>query len=612
MKAKILLTAIFKDDSEIELATRMLGSFMPYMSGLAVAITGVSGEHTKLKDLIESYKGKYIVTTPVSHPKIYGSSGDQYFFANFAEARNVSFDLAAKMQEKEHFDWWSWADIDDVLVGGEQLLDAATMGIKNKNKIDAVYFTYWYSVRVKADGTFSEKDVVIDHTRERLIRPGVFKWISRLHEITVPIDGNYKPYLAPWEFDAKLGQYVAWAHITDDVRVDGALKRNIKILEIQAREEEHKDPRTLFYLAKTYYDLNTPQDNGLAEALIQEYLEMSGWAEERSNAWEYLGNIWVRRGDHRKAIDCYHTALKEYPNRHMPILLMAREYSELGLNEESNFWLDVALKMSEPKARTTIGNPMEIKLFAASLKYNQAIKEVKIDDAIHWLKVRNSLMEITDDKMLVTLEEAKLLNTAATWVYNYAKWLKDHNHEENIKYLLQSLPFDLGREPFAHYLANEVSKPRVWEKNEIAYYASWGAEHFEEWSPKSLGSGIGGSETAVIELAKRWAKDGYKVTVYGDPRDNAGEHDSVTYRPWYEINWNDSFNVLILWRAPHLLDKEVKARHLYYDAHDIESQLNWTDERMKKIDKVFFKSKWHRGHVPKLPDSKAVVIHNGI
>jgi hypothetical protein len=280
--------------------------------------------------------------------------------------------------------------------------------------------------------------------------------------------------------------------------------------------------------------------------------------------------------------------------------------------EESDFWLDTALKMEEPKTRTTIGNPSDIKFLAASLKYNQAIRQSKLEDAIYWYKVRLKVTNSADDDALKALQEAKELNDNAKNVFNYAKWLKDTGHSNKIPALLESLPLELGREAFVSFIANEVNEPRTWGDNEIAYYASMGGEHFEQWSGNSVNKGIGGSETAVIRLAEEWVKKGWSVTIYGDPRDEEGEINGVTYRPYYEINWKDKFNILILWRHPYFLDRVESAKKLYVDLHDVASQLDWTPERMDKVDKVFFKSKYHRNMIPKLVDKKARVISNGI
>lgn len=605
MNTKILLTAILKDDTEYQMAKRMFASFMPYCQGLAVAITGLS-KTTKLEKLIRKYNGVYVKTTPETHPRIY-SNGK---FTNFAEARNVSFQLA---DQQEGYDWYLWADVDDILIGGNELSQVATLA--DKAKMDMVFFTYWYAINMKENNTFDENDVQIDHTRERLIKPHMFKWVSRLHEVALPIDGNYKPRITEYLYDPKNNQNIVWAHITDEKRVADNMERNIEILEAQIKEEEHKDPRTVFYLAKTYYDMKDKTRDELALFLLDEYLRgphPSGWPEERANAWEYIANICARRGDHKRAIKALHEGIQEFPNKHMLYLLLAKEYAVIGLYEHSDFFLDVVLRMDPPKARTTIGNPLEVKFMAASLKYNQAIRSQKIEEAIQWLKVRNELGHLKDDGMLQTLQDAKALNDAAHNVFNYAKWLKDNGFTHKIQKLLESLPPELGREYFAHYIANEINEPKVWPKKSIVYYASWGADHFEGWSPKNLEKGIGGSETAVIELAKRFAKEGYDVTVYGDPREDEGDYEGVHYRPWYEINWKDTFDTLILWRSPHLLDKDIKANRIFMDLHDVASQVEWTSERMDKVDKVFFKSKFHRSMLPKLPDEKAVIISNGI
>lgn len=618
---RILLTCILKDDTEYDMAERMFASFMPYMAGLCVALTGPSGQFAKLKGLVERYKGRYLEATPATHPTLYLQESDgSYTFSNFAEARNLSFELAAKMHKTENYDWWSWADVDDVLLEGEELQNVAR--ISQERKVDQVFFTYWYAIHIAEDNTYGADNVEIEHLRERLLRPGMFKWTSRLHEVSVPLDGNYHPRTALYGYEPKEGQNCVWAHLTARSRVVDAMHRNIRILELQRADEVaqgKEDPRTIFYLAKSYFDkANQEPDTAteslqLSELLLQEYLPLSGWAEERSNAWEYRGNIRARQGDHRGAIDCFHMAIKEFGNRHMPFLLLAKEYSLVEDFEQSDFWLDVATKMEEPKARTTIGNPLEIRYLAASLKFNQAMRNQDLKKAIQWMQTRHKFAATPDDdKILADLGELDLRNQAAGWIWNYAKWLKDAGHTDKLRHVVESFPLELGRELFAHHIANEVVEPRTWDKDEICIYASWGAEHFEQWSPKSLDSGIGGSETAVIELAKQFAKNGWKVTVYGDPREDEGIYENVSYRPFYELDWKDQFNILVLWRSPHLLDKDIHAKKLYMDLHDIASQLDWTEERMAKVDKVFFKSNYHRNMLPKLPDSKAQVVSNGV
>lgn len=596
---KIILTCLVKDDTEHERFEQMLSSFMPYCTGLAVVIT--SEKNKKIVELVKKHKGKYVIATSTSHPQLFSTDSKGTFFSNFAEARNLSFELADTMEA----DWYTWADCDDILVGGDELVKVA----EQAKSVDCVFFTYWYSLEIK-NGQFDQNSVQIEHARERLLKPKVFKWVSRLHEVAVSKDQNYQPVITQYEYSDT--QRCVWAHLTDSERAGGNMQRNIRILELQAKEEEHKDPRTLFYLAKTYYDMKKKELDELALFLLQEYREKSGWNEERANSWQYTAQIHGRRGNHKEAVQALLNGIAEYPNNHMLILLLSKEYSELGHHEFSDFWLEVAVRMDPPKVKTTIGNPQEVKFLAASLKYNQAIRKLDIDESIKWLKVRGQIGGLKEEGMLKTLEDAKLFNQAGIWFFNYAKWLKEKGFEDKIPSLLEAVPDELGQEAFIMSIANEYKKPKKWGGKSIVYFASWGAKHFEKWSPKNLGSGIGGSETAVIELSRAWAKLGFDVTVYGDPKEDAGIYEGVIYRPWYECNWNDEFNILILWRSPHLLDRDIKAKKIWYDAHDVESNLNWTPERVEKIDKVFFKSKYHRSQVPNLPNDKVAVISNGI
>jgi len=608
---KILLTCIVKGDSEIDEFERMLSSFMPYCDGLVASLTGIDEKFDKTIKLIKKYHGKYLITNPTTHPNIYSKDEKGYFFSNFAEARNTTFELANSMLTIEPYTWYTWADVDDILIGGEQMRMVAEKVAKTE--IDDVFFTYWYSVLPNEKGEYTEDGVEIDHLRERLIRPQRFKWVSRLHEVAVPKDGNYKPKSTMYDYNSKEKRTCAWVHIVTKEQAEINLKRNLRILELQVREEKRQDPRTIFYLAKTYYDLKDPQKDKLALLLLDEYREKSGWAEERGNSWEYTGNLYARFGDHYKAIDAYFNGLKEFPQRHMLYLYLAKEYAEVKRFDESDFWLDVVGKLPPPTSRTTIGNPLEVKFMFASLMYNRMMRKMNLPEALTYLKARNKIGKLKDDGMIKTLEELIEMNEAAKNVVLYANWLKKTKNEDKIEHLLKALPYELGKEQFAFQIANQVAKPKIWPKKSIVYYASWGGSHFEGWSPKNVDSqGIGGSERAVIELSKRWAKKGYKVVVYGDPREMEGEYEGVEYRAWYEINWNDTFDTLILWRSPHLLDLPLKANKIFMDLHDVASNLDWTPEREAKVDKVFFKSKYHRDMVPNIADDKAVIISNGI
>ena len=581
---------------------RMLKSFMPHFDGLAVAITGTSGKYERLQRAITDYGGEYVMTSPDTHPLIYRDGK----FAHFAEARNVSWSLAQKMQKKNNYDWWAWADADDILLDGNQVRKAAKLA----KGVDTIFFSYWYSVRVDKKGTIEE--VIIDHLRERLIKPNIFKWISRLHEVLVPIEESYKASNSLYDVNPEEGRTCAWVHLPGEERTALNLKRNLEILDLQLKEQEGKDPRTRFYLAKTYMDLASQKKNekylDKASDEFKVYLDTSGWAEERGNAWELMGNIYDMKKEHFEAIDCYHMAVKENPTTHLPYLRLCKKYTDLGRFEEADHWMDVASHMPPPKARTTMSNPLEIKLTLAMLKYNKALREQHLKDAIYWIKMTHKLQGKKDDGIVKTLEESVEMDEAAKGIFKYAKWLKKHHYSDKIEALLESIAPDFKNEQFVQHIANDIQKPKDWPNKSIVYFAG---PTFEPWDDLSMKKGLGGSETAIVMLSREWAELGYDVTVYCDTP-NEGTRRGVKYKHWATFNWNDKFQTLIVWRNTKILSHDIKAKRLYYDAHDIEAQTNWSPEAMKRIDKVFFKSNWHRSHVPKLPDSKAVVISNGI
>ena len=599
---RILLQMIVKDDSEAKMFSRCLNSFMPFVNGLVVAFTGPSGKFKELEKIAKKYKAITIHVSPETEPIIYKDGK----FANFAKARNVVLDYADKYITG--YDYYMWCDVDDILIGGENLqqqLDRA-----KKLNADDVFFTYWYNVSIH-DGKFTDKDVEIDQIRERVWVPNKLEWRSRLHEILDKKDSEYRPKHVDALYDPNKDDSVVWVHLNTLERVNEQTERNINILRIQAEEEKNKDPRTLFYIARTLYDRNADGDNEEAIELIQKYLETSGWEEERAMAWEYLGKIYERKGNLKLAIESLHEAVKEFPDRHMNYLGLAKCYFEIERFDKAQFYVDMVLRMDPPKARTTIGNPVNIMFMAATIKFNLAMKKLDLLDAKKWWQIRLDIVKEKDDGMLKTLDDALYTNQIGLALFNYAKYLKDRGHREKIDSLIKSIPDEYAQEPFIAKIVNEYAEPKVWSKKSIVYCAHFNAPFFEKWSPKNLDKGIGGSETAVIRLSKEWVKSGYEVTVYCDCQDDAGEYDGVIYRPWHEFNINDQFNIVIFWRVNSWLDYDIKANKIYIDLHDIESALNWTPKRVEKVTGVFFKSKWHASQVPQLKE-KAISISNGI
>lgn len=106
-------------------------------------------------------------------------------------------------------------------------------------------------------------------------------------------------------------------------------ERDIRFLE-QALRDEPGNPRTLFYLAQSYYDVGRWAD---AQAMYQRRWQAGGWEEERWYARFREGECALRMGDHDRGAGVLLQAFQERPARAEPLHALARHYRERGQSE---------------------------------------------------------------------------------------------------------------------------------------------------------------------------------------------------------------------------------------------------------------------------------------
>ncbi len=151
-----------------------------------------------------------------------------------------------------------------------------------------------------------------------------------------------------------------------------------------------------------------------------------------------------------------------------------------------------------------------------------------------------------------------------------------------------------------------------WPEKSIVFYTGRTAE---KWTPDSLKRGLAGAQTGVVYLAREWAKQGYKVTVYNYCRDGEGLYDGVEYRNYDRFNPWDTFDRLIIWRnkTVQMLDLPLKANKIFLELQDVPYNIeNFTKERLDRVDKIFVKCQFHRTLLPQVPDEKFAIIPNGV
>jgi len=591
---KISACLIVKDNSEYPKLVKAIDSIRPYVDGIYLTSTG------KEVNLIKSISG-------VTHTHF-------DWVDDFSAARNFNFS-----QAPQDSDYIFWIDSDDILVGGEYLRTIAELGKKTGK--DILFLTYWYGCAFNGEPSIENMvDVELSQMRERLIRPTASEWKGRLHETPVPVQGAKNNYTSVKYTAEPRNEYefpIAVMHTTQDADLPEKMERNKRILEIQLEEERGKgeaDPRTLVYLMKIYAEQNIEKNWEKVIDMGNEYMSKSGWDEERGTAYEMMGLVLGKQGKFQQSADMLHKSIAEWPHNILAYLRLCVAYYNLKKYDTVDHWLNIASNMDIDK-RITSGaiNVKAIKVMFAELLLNMNYNARK--DTKKALEAANLLYtedpSETNKQQLIFIQDLNDLNDACANVDKLTLYLNSIGADDSVLKVLDALPEAINSQPFAHKIRHKVTPPRSWAGNEICYFANFGGKFFEPWAANSLETGIGGSETAVIELSKEWSKMGYKVTVYGDPGAHRGDHEGVTYLPWYEFNQRDFFNIFIQWRGWQMAGK-VKARKFLVDLHDIYSVVDLKGSHLRSIDKIMVKSQYQRKLAPTIPDDKFTIISNGI
>jgi 2-polyprenyl-3-methyl-5-hydroxy-6-metoxy-1,4-benzoquinol methylase/glycosyltransferase involved in cell wall biosynthesis len=139
---------------------------------------------------------------------------------------------------------------------------------------------------------------------------------------------------------------------------------------------------------------------------------------------------------------------------------------------------------------------------------------------------------------------------------------------------------------------------------------------WEAWTPLvHRERGIGGSETMVVELAKRLSLMGHRVRVYTSTgKYGEGIFDGVEYRQSAHLDRGGECDVFVAWRNAALLRLPWRARLRLAWAHDVFLG-NANHASLLMADRVLALSRWHKGFMSShhnLPEGQIGVTRNGI
>lgn len=133
----------------------------------------------------------------------------------------------------------------------------------------------------------------------------------------------------------------------------------------------------------------------------------------------------------------------------------------------------------------------------------------------------------------------------------------------------------------------------------------------EAWSPKNEATGIGGSEEAVINIARELVKQKHEVVVFNRCEDDAGTYDGVKYVDFLDYA-GEPTDVFVGWRSlmPWKMGKNYKVG--YHWLHDTTPEEDVKQALALGASKVMVLSKWHRRLYGSIENKWLYLTRNGV
>lgn len=507
------------------------------------------------------------------------------------------FDFSAARQfnlKTIETNWAIWIDADDYI-------DAKVSVRKMVEKAESQFgvgINLLYNYKINSE----KKKVETYHYKLRIFKPSEYRWTPK-----APIHENL--FLLKEGGRELVADQIVINHTKTDW--DSSLARNIKVLRfLEEREGDHPDPRTQFLLARELFGSDPRSEEAKDHGL--KYLSIHSYGIEAMQACTFIGEYYASKGDFKKQLEIAYKGVLAYPDNPEGYLGIARAYSNLGEYERVISFVKQGLTKEMNANTGAVQQEYDITVQAASL-LAEAYHETKQYDLARGvleklLPYANPTHEQEARDKLLVVKTSK--NKFDYWesLESIFTLLIDTKRFKLAGDLFKALPPLLQVQDKASQLKRILGIRKIWSKRSIVILTGG----LEPWDQESVFTkGAGGSETAVVEMAMRWGKMGYEVTVYGTVEKSIS-YGNVTYIPFDELNLGDEFNIFVSWRNPQIYqDFDIKAVKKYLWLHDV-PDAKQVQQVCQKINKVIVLSKFHRSLIPSVPDEQIYITNNGV
>jgi glycosyltransferase involved in cell wall biosynthesis len=425
----------------------LIEGMRPFVDGIFVYDTGSTddtvaklrayNEHTHLK--VERETGRVVDDVPVD-----GSGGELELVDvplapvvveegewrnDFAWAREQSFAMPGP-----EFEWFIWADDDDVIVGAEQLRQLAVNAPADLNGYAAMY-----------DYARDEHgNCVCVLWRERLMRRAAgFRWVNPVHEVLIPPDGT-EPQLAQLH-----PQILRYVHNRPADRYEPG--RNLEILRADEAKAlaagEPVSPRTLAYLGTELMSKGEWQE---AAGYLQQYLDRRDamWSDERMQVAHKLATCARLMGDALTSVEIEMQALRERDDWAETYVGLTESFAMLGNWDRVERWARRAIELGAPQSPLIL-NPLEFTMIPMMRIAESLTHRGGFDEAEEWLQKATAAApgQPLVEQQAAQLRQARTEGETLSALMKLREILVRHDENEKAWRLMEAAPYIVEDHP---------------------------------------------------------------------------------------------------------------------------------------------------------------------
>lgn len=505
----ISICMITRGDSHIE---QCLRSVWDYVSEICVVITSTNDDDWQLMKRLQAES-----PCPLTFESFTFCNDGYDKIMDFSMARNRSLELATQP-------WIMWLDSDDIVVGAEHLAELCSQPMPPN--MDSITYMLPYEYSYDQYGKCN-----LRHFRERLVyNKELYSFLNPVHECLVPKSNKCSLIQ---------NEQVVIKHQRQYSGKPGDPTRNLRILK-HYFDQGGKDPRNMYYIGLEYANNN---DIPNAVKYLTEYIQISGWEDEKAFAIIRLLELYMAMADYKTALNLSFDLLKLKHKWIEAYYNICRCYYFLQDWDKCAHYANLAAQCP----------PTQTVLFA----------DPTIQSHLHtYFNVALNHIGQVQQAYLSTLEGLKGLPDNANLLHNKLMYERALN----------------------------IQIPKLKIDGIVLVTAG-----MEEWTPDSVKvSGIGGSETMLMNMAKELVSLGNEVHVYAN---GEGVFDGVHYHHHKDFHHIEC-QTLIVSRYAFFLseDLHVDAKLKLLWVHDV-CVASATNALLLKADKILALTQWHKNNI---------------